>query len=345
MVRLLQRLGEALDGAWSRLITRGRTRSTRPINMFWDGSGNSDGGTGIAPAPGAIPGVTFAEAARGMAQAQRVLRGAQVKVQVPRAPAVIPPANIDELTNSVQLNKGERVADRVTDVLGSWPFIIGLAVFLGSWFVINAIPWLPTWDPWPWMGANIIMSTMAAFASSLVIIAQKVSSRRDRAFWAVMIRMLTHAEQTADRVEQVLRHVEKIAAADHVEHGNILRDLHSHTTCQGHTTIGDAAQPQLAEIKDLLRLVLMGGRDLTQDQIEEWLTVSKADTQPSLPVAATAAPAAVETAAEPDTAERMRQASRPGTRVVTASGNNSDGSPATARSAKPRRAAKKGVQQ
>lgn len=121
------------------------------------------------------------------------------------------------------LTHGERVAERVTDFMGSWPYIIGQAAFLASWFLINVLPFMFHWDPWPWMGANIIMSTIAAFATSFVLIAQKVSGRRDHKLWDLMTEML--------------RHVEKVAEADHVEHGRLLRELHAHTVCVGHTTI------------------------------------------------------------------------------------------------------------
>lgn len=130
------------------------------------------------------------------------------------------------------LSAGERIAEHVTDFIGSWPYIIGQSVFLATWFALNVLPFVGHWDPWPWMGANIIMSTLAAFATSFVLIAQKVGSRRDEKLWNMMV--------------TVLQHVEKIAEADHAEHGRLLREVHSHVYCDGHTTI-ESASAQAAQ--------------------------------------------------------------------------------------------------
>lgn len=59
----------------------------------------------------------------------------------------------------------ERVADWVSENIGSWTFILFLLVFLVAWFVLNLVleP-AQQWDPFPFILVNLLLSFIAAYA-------------------------------------------------------------------------------------------------------------------------------------------------------------------------------------
>ena len=99
---------------------------------------------------------------------------------------------------------GQRLAEHVAALVGSWPFIIGQGVFLLAWFTLNVVGFVHHWDPYPWMAANIIMSAEAAFTGPILLIAANVGAIRDH--------------RQADRIEHLVAQneamVERIATLE-----------------------------------------------------------------------------------------------------------------------------------
>lgn len=77
-------------------------------------------------------------------------------------------------------NLGQRAADVLTNVVGSWYFVIGQAVFLGLWFLLNIVGWFWHWDPYPFILANLFMSAEAAFTGPIIMMSQNRSAEADR---------------------------------------------------------------------------------------------------------------------------------------------------------------------
>lgn len=84
---------------------------------------------------------------------------------------------------SSQVSFGERLADRVAAVGGSWSFIIGFAVVLFAWMLINsrAIGWLGlTFDPYPFIFLNLMLSMLAAIQAPVIMMSQNRQAAKDR---------------------------------------------------------------------------------------------------------------------------------------------------------------------
>ena len=75
---------------------------------------------------------------------------------------------------------GERLADKVAEVMGSWYFIIIQAVLLVFWIVINVIAWWQHWDPYPFILLNLVLSFQAAFTAPILMMSQNRQSAIDR---------------------------------------------------------------------------------------------------------------------------------------------------------------------
>lgn len=76
---------------------------------------------------------------------------------------------------------GQRLADRVASIGGSWGFIIGFSLFLVSWTVINAIlPGKEVFDPFPFIFLNLVLSMVAALQAPIIMMSQNRQSEKDR---------------------------------------------------------------------------------------------------------------------------------------------------------------------
>jgi uncharacterized membrane protein len=89
---------------------------------------------------------------------------------------------------------GARIADRVTEFLGSWRFIALQTVIVIIWIAGNVVL-LFDFDPFPFILLNLAFSTQAAYAAPLILLAGNRQSLRDRM-------TLEHAAEEADIEEK-----------------------------------------------------------------------------------------------------------------------------------------------
>ncbi len=81
----------------------------------------------------------------------------------PSSPAVI---NINRI-DADKLTRGQRIADKLAAVMGSWPFIIVQSVILGIWIALNVIAYIHHWDQYPFILLNLALSFQAAYAAPI----------------------------------------------------------------------------------------------------------------------------------------------------------------------------------
>ena len=67
---------------------------------------------------------------------------------------------------------GQRLADSVTAVFGSWRFIIIQTCIVAVWIAVNIIAVFYRWDPYPFILLNLLFSTQAAYAAPLILLSQ-----------------------------------------------------------------------------------------------------------------------------------------------------------------------------
>ena len=76
---------------------------------------------------------------------------------------------------------GERVADAIARVGGSWIFIIGFLVFLFLWTIANTILLAKdAFDPYPFIFLNLVLSMLAALQAPIIMMSQNRQAARDR---------------------------------------------------------------------------------------------------------------------------------------------------------------------
>ena len=75
---------------------------------------------------------------------------------------------------------GQRLADSVTAVFGSWRFIIIQTGIVAVWIAVNLIAVIHRWDPFPFILLNLLFSTQAAYAAPLILLSQNRQADTDR---------------------------------------------------------------------------------------------------------------------------------------------------------------------
>jgi uncharacterized membrane protein len=76
---------------------------------------------------------------------------------------------------------GQRLADRVAEIGGSWGFIIGFLLFIMVWMLANT--WLivfRAFDPYPFIFLNLILSLLAAIQAPVIMMSQNRQAAKDR---------------------------------------------------------------------------------------------------------------------------------------------------------------------
>ena len=100
-----------------------------------------------------------------------------------RAPTSRSLAGGDDEEDATQASFGERLADRVAAIGGSWGFIIGFAVVLFAWMLINskALDHLGlAFDPFPFIFLNLMLSMLAAIQAPVIMMSQNRQAAKDR---------------------------------------------------------------------------------------------------------------------------------------------------------------------
>lgn len=76
--------------------------------------------------------------------------------------------------------RGQRVADRVAAVVGSWAFILGQSLLIVLWIGWNLLSAHPTWDPFPFILLNLVLSFQAAYTAPAIMMSQNRQAAIDR---------------------------------------------------------------------------------------------------------------------------------------------------------------------
>jgi uncharacterized membrane protein len=74
---------------------------------------------------------------------------------------------------------GQRAADRIANVMGSWTFIIIQSMFVGGWILLNLVAFLRHWDAYPFILLNLLFSTQAAYAAPIIMMSQNRQAQKD----------------------------------------------------------------------------------------------------------------------------------------------------------------------
>ena len=80
-----------------------------------------------------------------------------------------------------RLTFGDRLADRVATIGGSWNFIIGFSLFMVVWAILNTVVLARhAFDPFPFIFLNLMLSMLAALQAPIIMMSQNRQAAKDR---------------------------------------------------------------------------------------------------------------------------------------------------------------------
>ena len=80
-----------------------------------------------------------------------------------------------------ELTTGQKAADKISEVAGSWRFILGFVAFLVFWIILNGLLLKSgAMDPYPFILLNLMLSCLAAIQAPIIMMSQNRQSEKDR---------------------------------------------------------------------------------------------------------------------------------------------------------------------
>ena len=104
-----------------------------------------------------------------------------------------------------QLTTGERAADWLRSIMGSWGFVFGALLFLAGWMLGNGGN---GFDRYPFILLNLILSCLAALQGAILLIAARRSDQ-------ISAELATHDYQTNLEADQMIKAVHQLTREIH----------------------------------------------------------------------------------------------------------------------------------
>lgn len=83
-------------------------------------------------------------------------------------------------SNKKRLTVGDRIADKLAEVAGSWAFIISFCLVLIFWIILNSYLLTNPYDPYPFILLNLALSCVAAIQAPIIMMSQNRQDKKDR---------------------------------------------------------------------------------------------------------------------------------------------------------------------
>lgn len=92
------------------------------------------------------------------------------------------PISIDvDKQEEAKMTFGDKVADKVSEIAGSWGFILGFSLFLIFWIVLNGfiLTGNSRIDSYPFILLNLLLSCIAALQAPIIMMSQNRQAAKD----------------------------------------------------------------------------------------------------------------------------------------------------------------------
>lgn len=85
--------------------------------------------------------------------------------------------DVDKVAKDTE-KRGDKIADKITNIAGSWGFILGFSLFLIVWILLNLFVFKDL-DPYPFILLNLLLSCIAALQAPIIMMSQNRSAKKD----------------------------------------------------------------------------------------------------------------------------------------------------------------------
>lgn len=130
------------------------------------------------------------------------------------------PISIDvDKQEEAKMSFGDKIADRVSEIAGSWTFIILFVGFLIAWIIFNTVILTKekAIDPYPFILLNLVLSCIAAIQAPIIMMSQNrqaaKDSLRNQNDYRTDLKSEIILETLHDHIELIIKNQNKIIKA------------------------------------------------------------------------------------------------------------------------------------
>lgn len=125
------------------------------------------------------------------------------------------PLTVDvDKENDSKMTFGDKAADKISEIAGSWTFILLFCAFLIFWIVLNTVMLVNAIDPYPFILLNLVLSCIASLQAPIIMMSQnrqaKKDSIRNKNDYHIDLKSELILEQLYDHINLVLKNQNKI---------------------------------------------------------------------------------------------------------------------------------------
>ena len=127
------------------------------------------------------------------------------------------PISIDvDKQEEAKMTRGDRIADKVSEIAGSWGFILGFSSFLIFWVILNSVVLKGELqiDEYPFILLNLLLSCLAALQAPVIMMSQnrqaKKDSLRNQNDYRTDLKSELILEELHDKMEKIIKNQNKI---------------------------------------------------------------------------------------------------------------------------------------
>jgi uncharacterized membrane protein len=125
------------------------------------------------------------------------------------------------------LSLGERAADRMRNMMGSWPFVFGFFAVMILWaltntYLLERVLHHKAFDPYPYILLNLFLSMMAGVQAAALLIAAK---RAD----SISSEVALHTANNTDDIKKLIQE-NTILTAEVKKATDLLDEIHLHVS-------------------------------------------------------------------------------------------------------------------
>lgn len=127
------------------------------------------------------------------------------------------PISIDiDKQEEAKMTKGDKIADKVSEIAGSWGFIFGFTSFLIFWIILNTIILKgdKQIDAYPFILLNLVLSCIAALQAPIIMMSQnrqaEKDSLRNQNDYRTDLKSELILEELHDKMEKILDNQNKL---------------------------------------------------------------------------------------------------------------------------------------
>ncbi len=127
------------------------------------------------------------------------------------------PITVDvDKENDSKMTFGDKVADKLSEIAGSWTFIILFSGFLIFWIILNMFILKDAVDPYPFILLNLLLSCLAALQAPIIMMSQNRQAKKDtirnKNDYHTDLKSELILEQLYERLEKIQKNQYKILA-------------------------------------------------------------------------------------------------------------------------------------